>query len=182
MATTAPPMDHAEPRGDLPNLIVNDAFQGRLNTTTERVTLQRNGDHDVVRSPRRKVGSAIVIHANRDDFGSTRQWQQRRSHCLRRHRAQVAFAEAMGPRLRQVAMVGARPRERRCQRLAARPTLRATPAASGYELAAGVERSGEQLGLLLGELGLGEDAAIFEVGELGQFVGGSAGCHRRSDV
>lgn len=59
---------HANHRGDLPNLIVNDDLQGRLNATTERVTLS-DGPTTVFDVEAGKVGSAIMIHANEDDFG-----------------------------------------------------------------------------------------------------------------
>jgi Cu-Zn family superoxide dismutase len=59
---------HANHRGDLPNLIVNDDLQGHLNTTTERVTLS-DGPTTVFDVEVGKVGSAIMIHANEDDFG-----------------------------------------------------------------------------------------------------------------
>jgi Cu-Zn family superoxide dismutase len=59
---------HANHRGDLPNLIVNEDQQGRLNTTTERVTLG-DGPTTVFDQDAGMVGSAIVIHANEDDFG-----------------------------------------------------------------------------------------------------------------
>ena len=60
---------HSNHRGDLPNLIVNESLQGRLNTTTDRVTLS-GGDNTLFDNELNKVGSAIVIHANPDDFGS----------------------------------------------------------------------------------------------------------------
>jgi Cu-Zn family superoxide dismutase len=55
---------HANHRGDLPNLVVNDDLQGRLNTTTDKVTLS-DGSTTVFDFD----GSAIVIHADEDDFG-----------------------------------------------------------------------------------------------------------------
>lgn len=60
---------HNNHRGDLPNLIVNDDLRGRLNTTTERVTLS-TGANTVFDQDADKIGSAIVIHANEDDFGT----------------------------------------------------------------------------------------------------------------
>jgi Cu-Zn family superoxide dismutase len=59
---------HADHAGDLPNLIVNDDLQGRLNTTTTRVTLS-DGPTTVFDTTAGKVGSAIMIHANEDDYG-----------------------------------------------------------------------------------------------------------------
>lgn len=60
--------NHDNHRGDLPNLIVNDGLQGRLNTTTQRVTLS-DGLTTVFDEESGKVGSAIVIHAREDRFG-----------------------------------------------------------------------------------------------------------------
>jgi Cu-Zn family superoxide dismutase len=59
---------HAEHAGDLPNLIVNEDLQGRLNAATTRVTLSE-GATTVFDTTVDKVGSAIIIHANEDDFG-----------------------------------------------------------------------------------------------------------------
>jgi Cu-Zn family superoxide dismutase len=59
---------HADHAGDLPNLIVNDDLRGRLNTTTTRVTLS-DGPTTVFDTTVGKVGSAIIIPANEDDFG-----------------------------------------------------------------------------------------------------------------
>ncbi len=59
---------HADHAGDLPNLIVNDDLQGRLNASTQRVTLS-DGPTTLFDTIAGKVGSAIVIHANEDDFG-----------------------------------------------------------------------------------------------------------------
>ncbi len=59
---------HANHAGDLPNLIVNEGLQGRLNATTDRVTLT-DGPMTVFDTTDQKVGSAIVIHADEDDFG-----------------------------------------------------------------------------------------------------------------
>ncbi len=57
--------EHAEHHaGDLPNLIVNDDEQGRLNTASAHFTLA----HDVAESLFDADGSAIVIHANEDDY------------------------------------------------------------------------------------------------------------------
>src|SRR5262245_38064013 len=50
--------------GDLPNLIVNGAGQGRLNTATAHFTLS----HDTAASLFDSNGSAIVVHANQDDY------------------------------------------------------------------------------------------------------------------
>ena len=49
--------------GDLPNLVVNEDRQGRLNVATAHFTLSDVGD-----SLFDTNGSAIVVHANRDDF------------------------------------------------------------------------------------------------------------------
>lgn len=54
---------HGAHSGDLPNLIVNNAGQGRLNTTTDHVNLS-DGPISVFDVD----GSAIIIHANPDDF------------------------------------------------------------------------------------------------------------------
>jgi Cu-Zn family superoxide dismutase len=50
--------------GDLPNLVVNDDGQGRLNTASAHFTLA----HDVAESLFDANGSAIVVHANQDDY------------------------------------------------------------------------------------------------------------------
>jgi Cu-Zn family superoxide dismutase len=50
--------------GDLPNLIVNDALRGRGNVASAHFTLTA----DVTNSLFDGDGSAIVIHANEDDF------------------------------------------------------------------------------------------------------------------
>lgn len=54
---------HGSHAGDLPNLVVNEAGRGRLNATTDAATLSSSGvglfDGD---------GSAVIIHANPDDF------------------------------------------------------------------------------------------------------------------
>ncbi len=59
---------HADHAGDLPNLTVNDDLRGRLNTTTQRVTLSA-GPASVFDTTAGKIGSAVIIHANQDDFG-----------------------------------------------------------------------------------------------------------------
>jgi len=57
--------EHAEHHaGDLPNMIVNGDGQGRLNTASAHFTLA----HDVAESLFDSDGSAIVIHANQDDY------------------------------------------------------------------------------------------------------------------
>jgi Cu-Zn family superoxide dismutase len=57
--------EHAEHHaGDLPNLVANDAGRGRLNTASAHFTLS----HDVAESLFDANGSAIVIHANQDDY------------------------------------------------------------------------------------------------------------------
>jgi Cu-Zn family superoxide dismutase len=56
---------HGEHSGDLPNLIVNESGQGRLNDTSEKVTLSAG-----LLSALDGNGSAIVIHAAADDFVS----------------------------------------------------------------------------------------------------------------
>jgi superoxide dismutase, Cu-Zn family len=57
--------EHAEHHaGDLPNLVVNDDGQGRLNTASVHFTLA----HDVAESLFDANGSAIVVHANEDDY------------------------------------------------------------------------------------------------------------------
>ena len=50
--------------GDLPNLIANDDGRGRLNTASAHFTLA----HDVAESLFDGDGSAIVVHANQDDY------------------------------------------------------------------------------------------------------------------
>ena len=50
--------------GDLPNLAVNDDGQGRLNTASAHFTLA----HEVAAPLFDDNGSAIVIHANQDDY------------------------------------------------------------------------------------------------------------------
>jgi superoxide dismutase, Cu-Zn family len=50
--------------GDLPNLVVNDDGRGRLNTASAHFTLAR----EVAESLFDTNGSAIVIHANQDDY------------------------------------------------------------------------------------------------------------------
>jgi Cu-Zn family superoxide dismutase len=54
---------HGSHAGDLPNLVVNEAGQGQLNATTDAATLSSSDvglfDQD---------GSAVIIHANPDDF------------------------------------------------------------------------------------------------------------------
>ena len=55
------PTHHA---GDLPNLVVNDDGRGRLNTASAHFTLA----HEVAESLFDTNGSAIVIHANQDDY------------------------------------------------------------------------------------------------------------------
>ena len=57
--------EHAEHHaGDLPNLIVNDDGRGRLNTASAHFTLT----HAVAESLFDDDKSAIVIHANQDDY------------------------------------------------------------------------------------------------------------------
>jgi Cu-Zn family superoxide dismutase len=57
--------EHADHHaGDLPNLVANDDAQGRLNTASAHFTLS----HDVAESLFDANGSAIVIHANQDDY------------------------------------------------------------------------------------------------------------------
>ncbi len=57
--------DHADHHaGDLPNLIVNGAGRGHANTASAHFTLSA----DATRSLFDADGSAIVIHANVDDF------------------------------------------------------------------------------------------------------------------
>jgi Cu-Zn family superoxide dismutase len=57
--------EHADHHaGDLPNLIANGDGQGRLNTASVHFTLA----HDVAESLFDADGSAIVIHANQDDY------------------------------------------------------------------------------------------------------------------
>jgi superoxide dismutase, Cu-Zn family len=57
--------EHAEHHaGDLPNLVANDDGQGRLNTASAHFTLA----HDVAESLFDANGSAIVVHANQDDY------------------------------------------------------------------------------------------------------------------
>jgi superoxide dismutase, Cu-Zn family len=55
--------EHAHHAGDLPNLVVNGAGQGRLNHTTIRLTLSP-GDPSVFDVG----GSALIIHADPDDY------------------------------------------------------------------------------------------------------------------
>jgi Cu-Zn family superoxide dismutase len=50
--------------GDLPNLVVNDDGKGRLNTASAHFTLSRG----VVESLFDPDGSAIIVHANPDDY------------------------------------------------------------------------------------------------------------------
>ena len=52
--------------GDLPNLTVNEAGVGRLDTTTDRVTVSA-GPATLFDDTPGAVGSALVIHANTDD-------------------------------------------------------------------------------------------------------------------
>jgi Cu-Zn family superoxide dismutase len=52
--------------GDLPNLTVNAAGVGRLNATTDHVTLSP-GATTVFDTTTGAVGSAFIIHANEDD-------------------------------------------------------------------------------------------------------------------
>lgn len=59
---------HADHAGDLPNLVSNVAGRGHLEATTTRVTLS-DGTTSVFDLTTGHVGSAIVIHANEDDFG-----------------------------------------------------------------------------------------------------------------
>ena len=57
--------EHADHHaGDLPNLVANDDGRGRLNTASAHFTLA----HDVAESLFDANGSAIVIHANQDDY------------------------------------------------------------------------------------------------------------------
>lgn len=57
--------EHADHHaGDLPNLVANDDGQGRLNTASVHFTLA----HDAAESLFDANGSAIVIHANQDDY------------------------------------------------------------------------------------------------------------------
>jgi superoxide dismutase, Cu-Zn family len=57
--------EHADHHaGDLPNLTVNDGGQGRLNTASTHFTLT----HDDAESLFDSNDSAIVIHANQDDY------------------------------------------------------------------------------------------------------------------
>ena len=57
--------EHADHHaGDLPNLVVNEDGQGRLNTASAHFTLA----HDVAESLFDANGSAIVVHANQDDY------------------------------------------------------------------------------------------------------------------
>ena len=59
--------EHADHHaGDLPNLTVNDDGRGRLNTASAHFTLA----HDVAESLFDADGSAIVIHANQDDYAT----------------------------------------------------------------------------------------------------------------
>ena len=52
--------------GDLPNLIVNEAGIGRLEATTDRVTVS-DGPATLFDSTPGAVGSSFIIHANEDD-------------------------------------------------------------------------------------------------------------------
>ena len=52
--------------GDLPNLIVNDDGMGRLNATTDHVTLSL-GPATLFDTTLGAVGSSFIIHANEDD-------------------------------------------------------------------------------------------------------------------
>ena len=52
--------------GDLPNLVVNGAGIGRLDATTDRVTLSP-GPATLFDAATGAVGSAFIIHANPDD-------------------------------------------------------------------------------------------------------------------
>ena len=52
--------------GDLPNLVVNEAGVGHLDTTTDRVTLT-DGPTTLFDTTAGQVGSALVIHAGPDD-------------------------------------------------------------------------------------------------------------------
>ena len=54
---------HGSHSGDLPNMTVNNAGQGKLNATTDHVTLSA-GPISVFDAD----GSAIIIHANPDDY------------------------------------------------------------------------------------------------------------------
>jgi Cu-Zn family superoxide dismutase len=57
--------EHADHHaGDLPNLVANADGQGRLNTASAHFTLS----HDVAESLFDANGSAIVVHANEDDY------------------------------------------------------------------------------------------------------------------
>ena len=57
--------EHADHHaGDLPNLVANDDGRGRLNTASAHFTLA----HDVAESLFDANRSAIVIHANQDDY------------------------------------------------------------------------------------------------------------------
>ena len=57
--------EHADHHaGDLPNLVANDVGRGRLNTASAHFTLA----HDVAESLFDANGSAIVVHANQDDY------------------------------------------------------------------------------------------------------------------
>lgn len=57
--------EHADHHaGDLPNLTVSDGGQGRLNTASAHFTLT----HDDAESLFDANGSAVVIHANQDDY------------------------------------------------------------------------------------------------------------------
>ena len=59
--------EHADHHaGDLPNLIVNDDGRGRLNTASTHFTLAR----EVAESLFDGDGSAIVVHANQDDYAT----------------------------------------------------------------------------------------------------------------
>lgn len=52
--------------GDLPNLVVNEAGLGHLDTTTDRVTIS-DGPLTLFDTTTGAVGSAFIIHANQDD-------------------------------------------------------------------------------------------------------------------
>jgi len=52
--------------GDLPNLMVNDAGVGHLDTTTDRVTLS-DGPTTLFDATAGAVGSSFIIHANPDN-------------------------------------------------------------------------------------------------------------------
>lgn len=58
-ATTGSPVAAAGHAGDLGNVTVDDAGTGRLQITTDRFRLAELGDAD---------GSALVVHADRDDL------------------------------------------------------------------------------------------------------------------